>query len=52
MDLHARPWRQLAAVSHPVDLMLDTIIGRADNARLRSSLGAVVSKIKFEICVR
>jgi hypothetical protein len=33
-------------------LMLDTIIGRADNARLRSSLGAAVSKIKFEICVR
>ena len=29
-NLHARPWRQLAAVSHPADLMLDTIIGRAD----------------------
>ena len=33
VDLHARPWRQLAAVSHPADLMLDTIIGRADNAK-------------------
>ena len=25
MDLHARAWRQLAAVGHPADLMLDTI---------------------------
>jgi hypothetical protein len=24
VDLHARPWRQLAALSHPADLMLDT----------------------------
>ena len=30
MDLHARPSRQLAAVSHPADLMLDTIIRRSD----------------------
>ena len=31
VDLHARPWRDLAALGHPADLMFDTITGRMDN---------------------
>jgi hypothetical protein len=34
VDLHARAWRQLAALRHPADLMVDNSSGRADKWHL------------------
>ena len=45
VDLHARPWRQLAALSHPADVMLDA------NHRPRVQRLSATQE-DYEICVR